>query len=218
MGNTMWSGNWAGVTSPLCGSPGTSSMWTSFLCFPPKLSCFWGLRLNWAVDNCGVLVQHPVLPVNRCCRLCGCRVKRFVAMKVVKSAEHYTETAVDEIKLLRSVSRWFCSPCLSALLQKNEMWLIVILITIYHWNWSTQNYYAVVKTHLILLHFNSNDENVSFPQVRNSDPNDPNREMVVQLLDDFKISGVNGTRIFNTQKKNSLWLFSISSNLMNTNE
>ncbi|KTG46529.1 hypothetical protein cypCar_00015315 [Cyprinus carpio] len=30
--------------------------------------------------------------------------KRFVAMKVVKSAEHYTETALDEIKLLRSVS------------------------------------------------------------------------------------------------------------------
>lgn len=34
-----------------------------------------------------------------------------------------------------------------------------------------------------------------FFQVRNSDPNDPNREMVVQMLDDFKISGVNGTRI-----------------------
>uniref|UniRef100_A0A674N100 non-specific serine/threonine protein kinase n=1 Tax=Takifugu rubripes TaxID=31033 RepID=A0A674N100_TAKRU len=61
------------------------------------------------------------------------QVKRFVAMKVVKSAEHYTETAVDEIKLLKSV--------------------------------------------------------------RNSDPNDPNREMVVQLLDDFKISGVNGTHV-----------------------
>ncbi|XP_075332750.1 SRSF protein kinase 1a isoform X3 [Odontesthes bonariensis] len=61
------------------------------------------------------------------------QVKRFVAMKVVKSAEHYTETAVDEIKLLRSV--------------------------------------------------------------RNSDPNDPNREMVVQMLDDFKISGVNGTHV-----------------------
>lgn len=27
-----------------------------------------------------------------------------MAMKVVKSAEHYTETALDEIKLLRSVS------------------------------------------------------------------------------------------------------------------
>uniref|UniRef100_A0A8D2JI24 non-specific serine/threonine protein kinase n=2 Tax=Varanus komodoensis TaxID=61221 RepID=A0A8D2JI24_VARKO len=54
-------------------------------------------------------------------------------MKVVKSAEHYTETALDEIKLLKSV--------------------------------------------------------------RNTDPNDPNRERVVQLLDDFKISGVNGSHI-----------------------
>ncbi|XP_035008043.1 SRSF protein kinase 1b isoform X3 [Hippoglossus stenolepis] len=59
--------------------------------------------------------------------------KRFVAMKVVKSAEHYTETALDEIKLLKSV--------------------------------------------------------------RNTDPNDPNREKVVQLLDDFKISGMNGTHV-----------------------
>ncbi|XP_061112867.1 SRSF protein kinase 1a isoform X3 [Conger conger] len=59
--------------------------------------------------------------------------KRFVAMKVVKSAEHYTETALDEIKLLRSV--------------------------------------------------------------RNTDPDDPNRERVVQLLDDFKISGINGTHV-----------------------
>ncbi|XP_029007093.1 SRSF protein kinase 1b isoform X2 [Betta splendens] len=59
--------------------------------------------------------------------------KRFVAMKVVKSAEHYTETALDEIKLLKSV--------------------------------------------------------------RNTDPNDPNREKVVQLLDDFKISGMNGSHV-----------------------
>uniref|UniRef100_A0A8C4ZFF4 non-specific serine/threonine protein kinase n=1 Tax=Gadus morhua TaxID=8049 RepID=A0A8C4ZFF4_GADMO len=58
------------------------------------------------------------------------QVKHFVAMKVVKSAEHYTETAVDEIKLLRSVSR-----------------------------------------------------------------NINSLEMVVQLLDDFKISGVNGTHV-----------------------
>ncbi|TRZ02975.1 hypothetical protein DNTS_004982 [Danionella cerebrum] len=59
--------------------------------------------------------------------------KRFVAMKVVKSAEHYTETALDEIKLLKSV--------------------------------------------------------------RNTDQKDPGRERVVQLLDDFKISGVNGTHV-----------------------
>lgn len=43
-------------------------------------------------------------------RQCVCtfpRGKRFVALKVVKSAEHYTETALDEIKLLRSVSPSF---------------------------------------------------------------------------------------------------------------
>ncbi|KAK2507752.1 hypothetical protein MC885_009018 [Smutsia gigantea] len=53
--------------------------------------------------------------------------KRFVALKVVKSAGHYTETAVDEIKLLKCV--------------------------------------------------------------RDSDPSDPKRETIVQLIDDFRISG-----------------------------
>lgn len=61
------------------------------------------------------------------------RGKRFVALKVVKSAQHYTETARDEIFLLRCV--------------------------------------------------------------RDTDEKDPFREKTVQLLDDFKISGVNGTRI-----------------------
>lgn len=59
--------------------------------------------------------------------------KRFVALKVVKSASHYTETALDEIKLLRCV--------------------------------------------------------------RESDETDPQREKTVQLLDDFKISGVNGSHV-----------------------
>ncbi|KAM5146070.1 SRSF protein kinase 3 [Mantella aurantiaca] len=59
--------------------------------------------------------------------------KRFGALKVVKSAVHYTETAVDEIKLLKCV--------------------------------------------------------------RDSDPSDPKREMIVQLIDDFKISGVNGVHV-----------------------
>jgi serine/threonine protein kinase len=54
-------------------------------------------------------------------------------MKVVKSAKHYTETALDEIKLL---------------------------------------------TH-----------------VRESDPSDPYRLKCVQLLDDFKVAGVNGTHV-----------------------
>ncbi|KAF6202519.1 hypothetical protein GE061_002915 [Apolygus lucorum] len=59
--------------------------------------------------------------------------KRFVALKVVKSASHFTETALDEIKLLKVV--------------------------------------------------------------RESDPVDFKRNKVVQLLNDFKISGVNGTHV-----------------------
>ncbi len=59
--------------------------------------------------------------------------KRFVALKVVKSASHFTETALDEIKLLKCV--------------------------------------------------------------RESDPEDTKRDRVVLLLNDFKISGINGTHV-----------------------
>lgn len=37
MGDTMWSGSWAGVTSPLCGWPGTSSK------MAPQLMSSWDL-------------------------------------------------------------------------------------------------------------------------------------------------------------------------------
>jgi len=59
--------------------------------------------------------------------------KSFVALKVVKSAAHYTETALDEIKLLKCV--------------------------------------------------------------RETDEDHPFRSRTVQLLDDFKISGINGTHV-----------------------
>ncbi|XP_060521175.1 SRSF protein kinase 2-like [Cylas formicarius] len=59
--------------------------------------------------------------------------KRFVALKIVKSAEHFTETALDEIKILKAV--------------------------------------------------------------RDSDPMDPKRNKTVQLLNDFKISGINGVHV-----------------------
>ena len=39
----------------------------------------------------------------------------FVALKVVKSARHYTETAIDEIKLLKSVGfplQYFDKKCI----------------------------------------------------------------------------------------------------------
>lgn len=59
--------------------------------------------------------------------------KRYVAIKIVKSAPHFAETAKDEIKILKSV--------------------------------------------------------------RDSDPSNPRRNKTVQLLNDFKITGVNGTHI-----------------------
>ncbi|KAG7188113.1 hypothetical protein KM043_015960 [Ampulex compressa] len=59
--------------------------------------------------------------------------KQFVALKVVKSASHFTETALDEIKLLKDV--------------------------------------------------------------RDTDSSDPKRNKTVQLLNDFKISGINGLHV-----------------------
>lgn len=59
--------------------------------------------------------------------------KRYVALKIVKSAHHFTETAKDEIKILKAV--------------------------------------------------------------RESDPLNPRRNKTVQLLNDFKITGVNGTHV-----------------------
>ncbi|EDW01828.1 SRSF protein kinase 1 [Drosophila grimshawi] len=59
--------------------------------------------------------------------------KRYVAIKIVKSAQHFADTAKDEIKILRAV--------------------------------------------------------------RDTDPLNPGREKTVQMFDDFKITGVNGTHI-----------------------
>uniref|UniRef100_U5EXW0 non-specific serine/threonine protein kinase n=1 Tax=Corethrella appendiculata TaxID=1370023 RepID=U5EXW0_9DIPT len=59
--------------------------------------------------------------------------KRYVALKIVKSASHFTDTAKDEIQILKSI--------------------------------------------------------------RNGDPSDPKRNKTVQLLNDFKIVGVNGTHV-----------------------
>lgn len=47
---------------------------------------------------------------------------------------------------------------------------------------------------------------MSVYQVRESDPTDPNKDMVVQLIDDFKISGINGIRIL-LSVCTSAWVF-----------
>jgi len=89
-------GSWAGDTSPQCGWRGTSSKNT--------LSSLFGFQFQWIILG-AVYVSHCISWTECYSYVLVCRVKRFVAMKVVKSAEHYTETAVDEIKLLRSVSQ-----------------------------------------------------------------------------------------------------------------
>lgn len=45
-------------------------------------------------------------------------------------------------------------------------------------------------------------------QVRDSDPSDPHRETIVQLIEDFKVSGVSGVRILG--HKLTLPLLSVS--------
>lgn len=86
-GGTTWSGNWAGDTFPPSGSAGICSM---------AHMMFWRQFVGFLHNFCGHMIW-----------MCVCfRKKRFVALKVVKSAPHYTETALDEIKLLRCVSVW----------------------------------------------------------------------------------------------------------------
>lgn len=41
-------------------------------------------------------------------------------------------------------------------------------------------------------------------QVRDSDPSDPKRETIVQLIDDFRISGVNGVRILQRMRNRAV--------------
>lgn len=99
-----------------------------------------------------------------------------MAMKVVKSAEHYTETALDEIKLLKSVSHHhadiFTLAHISIISVSTAFTALIVCVCVF--------------------------------QVRDTDPADPNRERVVQLLDDFKISGMNGTRILCLERNFSL--------------
>lgn len=155
------------------------------------------------------------------------RVKNFVAMKVVKSAQHYTETALDEIKLLRCVSIWLIWHFALLLLFHSFFFtflLFSLILTSSHCSFSSSyfvlsflpfhshalhhTFLPVQSTLLLFCVFLSVIFFFVLPsvvwscplnnlilQVRESDPGDPNKDMVVQLIDDFKISGVNGIRI-----------------------
>lgn len=91
-----------------------------------------------------------------------------MALKVVKSALTFTETALDEIKLLKCVS-------------PHSLFLHNLNILLH------PHCFSFLFLYLFCLKYD--------PQVRESDPKDPKRERIVQLIDDFKISGVTGERI-----------------------
>lgn len=176
MGSTMWSVSWGGAIFPQCGLPGTFSKFCFHYTGVPEttqthhfLVTFFVFRLICFYISLASFF-FPLLFVSSFCLFRG---KRFVAMKVVKSAEHYTETALDEIKLLRSVSMVSVVHCF---FKTTGLSIVAFQIRCADLLWCTTLFLVCV-------------------QVRNTDPDDPNREMVVQLLDDFKISGVNGTRI-----------------------
>lgn len=154
-GATTWCASWAGGTSPPSGSAGTSGE-----CPDP-----WDPHGG---EGCvGVFFlgggASPGLP--RPLR----RRKRFVALKVVKSAPQYTETALDEIKLLKCVSAPGFLPTPPKKKKRRPPGPFQPPVT--------------------------PPPPAVLPQVRDSDPSDPKRENIVQLIDDFKISGVNGVRI-----------------------
>lgn len=92
-----------------------------------------------------------------------------MALKVVKSAPQYTETALDEIKLLKCVSAPGFLPTPPKKKKRRPPGPFQPPVT--------------------------PPPPAVLPQVRDSDPSDPKRENIVQLIDDFKISGVNGVRI-----------------------
>jgi len=102
---------------------------------------FWGYLLRLIIEFVGSLVtlytevSKTFLPAYRL-NFFAPRIARYVALKVVKSAKRYTETALDEVKLLEKIA--------------------------------------------------------------SGDRSQMGSENVIELFDQFKIHGINGTRILHT--------------------
>nr|CAD7398572.1 unnamed protein product [Timema cristinae] len=129
-------------------------------------------------NSCYVATVLPSLPTTRILE----QAKHFVALKVVKSASHYTETALDEIKLLKCVIVYECGEWSCHKAAKARSSVNISFVTV-----SKRN-----KRKCLSEQSESNEEQT---MVRESDASDPKRDKTVQLLDDFKISGVNGTHV-----------------------
>ncbi|KRZ27557.1 SRSF protein kinase 1 [Trichinella pseudospiralis] len=101
--------------------------------------------------------------------------KQFVALKIVKSAEHYAETAQDEIKLLNS----FCELIGEAERGdfSNELNENIQLLLNFRASIPLCNHCSIVE------------------KVRNSDPDDSKRDRVINMLDHFTILGDHGIHV-----------------------
>ena len=77
IGDIVSSESWGGGTFRRCGSAG--------------------------MKGTGMTYKVPLLVIFISWLYCLLRADRYVALKIVKSAQHYTETAVDEIQLLKKV-------------------------------------------------------------------------------------------------------------------
>lgn len=97
---------------------------------------------------------------------------RMVALKIQKSAKHYTEAALDEIKLLRQIRDGIVAPFRRA---------------------STS---SCNTPHSDALH-NDDMENASYSkqQTTQTVSTNPGRSFIVQLMDSFEISGIHGRHV-----------------------
>ena len=112
---TKFSESWAGVTSQPCGSAGIYCK-CFLLIFLHKCNFFTNLMQKCIFQLQFINSRNCFLYFLYSSNCFLFREKKFVALKVVKSAAHYTETALDEIKLLKCVSMQFqqikCCPIL----------------------------------------------------------------------------------------------------------
>lgn len=199
MGGTTWCASWAGATSPQSGSAGTSSKWPLH---PPSQGPGPAGSLPLGLVGATTMPHGSLRGGSRHRAWCR-RRKRFVALKVVKSAGHYTETAVDEIKLLKCVRRRPRAPAPGQ-------------------GGAPAGRAPAGAAREDLQQAREGERRAGAPrgcrreqpltgslepfrdpllQVRDSDPSDPKRETIVQLIDDFRISGVNGVRILRTMDR-----------------
>ena len=123
------------------------------------------------------------------------RSERYVALKIVKSAKHYTETALDEIELLRKVShREMTSSLIEDLLCVSSNLVLLLWSIDINYSWLPGEKIVSTCVHIMDSVLISTFI-LSSVQVASANPSSAGWNYVVQMFDHFKLVGPNGTRI-----------------------